>query len=313
MYLGLALALAALTLATAAPTDNLAVRLGYDQDTRLLIVHADDVGLSHGVNVATAEAASVGSVSSFSVMAPAPWLPEIAALCADNPDWDVGVHLALTAEWKGYRWSPVAPASDVASLLDDDGYMHRDVLAVALRAKPEEVELELRAQIERVLALGITPTHLDTHMGAVFARPEFFASYYRLGVEYGIPVMMPKPTARAITQAREEGYPIDDRYLDIVRDGPLPLIDELVTGVPNDDVEERAREYRDVIRGLSPGVTQIIVHLATDSAETRAITNAWRRRVSDYRIFTDPAMAAFLAEQNVRLIGWRDVAGLMPR
>lgn len=302
----------AIALATASPANNLAVRLGYDEDARLLIVHADDVGLSHGVNVATAEATTSGSVSSFSVMAPAPWLPEIAALCEDHPEWDVGVHLALTSEWKGYRWSPVAPVSDVPGLLDDDGYMHRDVLSVALRATPTEVERELRAQIDRVLALGIRPTHLDTHMGTVFARAEFFEIYYRLGVEYGVPVMMPKPTAPAIARAQDDGYPIDDRYLDIVRQGPLPLIDELVTGVPNAELDARTQDYQNVIRNLSPGVTQIIVHLATDAAETRAITNAWGRRYNDYRIFTDPAMADFLAEQDVKLIGWRDIQALIP-
>ncbi|MBT3266692.1 ChbG/HpnK family deacetylase [Candidatus Poribacteria bacterium] len=307
-HVGLTLAFA---LAAASSTMNLAERLGYDADTRLLIVHADDVGLSHGVNVATAEAVETGSVSSFSVMAPAPWLPEIAALCRDNPDWDVGVHLALTSEWKRYRWGSVASAADVPGLLDDDGYMYKDIVSVALRAKPEEVERELRAQIDRVIALGIDPTHLDTHMGAVYARPEFFEVYYRLGVEYGIPVMVSSPTGPAIARAQAEGYPIDDRYLDIVRNGPLPAIDELITGVANDELDARTQDYRDVIRGLPAGVTQIIVHLATDSAETRAITSAWRRRHNDYRIFTDPAMAQFLDEQNVKLVGWRDLHALI--
>ena len=120
------------------------------------------------------------------------------------------------------------------------------------------------------------------------------------------------PSASAIARAKSEGYPIDDRYLDIVRAGPLPLIDDLVTGVDNDELDARAQDYRDVIRDLPPGVTQLIIHLATDTPETRAITNAWRRRHNDFRIFTDPAMATFLDEQNVTLIAWRDIQALMP-
>jgi chitin disaccharide deacetylase len=308
MYLGLTLALA---VSTFAAPESLPARLGYAADARLLIIHADDAGLSHGVNVATAEAIETGSVSSFSVMAPSPWLPEIAALCRDNPHWDVGVHLALTSEWQGYRWLPVAGADAVPSLLDDDGYMHRDVPAVARDADAAEAEAELRAQIERVLALGIDITHLDTHMGAVFARADIFAAYYRLGEEYGIPVMVTQPTADAMTRAVEEGYPITDEYLDVIRRGRLPALDELVTGVEPDEVGARAEAYREVIRDLRPGVTQLIVHLATDSAESRAITNAWERRYNDYRIFTSPEMARFLDEQGVTLITWRDMGGLI--
>ena len=289
----------------------MAVRLGYAADARLLIVHADDVGLSHGVNVATAEAVENGSVSSFSAMAPSPWLPEMAALCRENPHWDAGVHLALTSEWKGYRWSPVAGAAAVPSLVDDHGYLHRDVASVAAEAVASEAAIELRAQIDRALALGMSVTHLDTHMGALYAREDLFEVYYRLGEEYGVPVMVTDPTADAMARAIEEGYPITDAYADIVRRGRLPALDELITGVEPVEVGARAEAYREVIRGLAPGVTQLIVHLATDSDESRAITNAWRARYNDYRIFTSPEMARFLDEQGVTLIAWRDLRRLV--
>jgi hypothetical protein len=138
-----------------------------------------------------------------------------------------------------------------------------------------------------------------------------FLAYYRLGEEYGIPVMVTTPTSAAIARAVAEGYPITDRYLDVIRQGSLPALDELVTGVDSAELDARAEEYRAVIRGLQPGVTQLIVHLATDSDESRAITNAWRRRFNDYRIFTDPEMARFLDEQGVTLITWRELRGLI--
>ena len=279
--------------------ESVATRLGYD------------VGLSHGVNVATAEAIETGSVSSFSVMAPSPWLPEIAAMCRDNPHWDVGVHLALTSEWKGCRWPPVAGAAVVPSLVDDEGYMHRDVMGVVRKAVAEEAAAELRAQVERVLALGIDITHLDTHMGAVYASAELFEAYYRLGEEYDVPVMVTTPTSAAVTRALAAGYPITDAYLDVIREGPLPALDDLILEVERSDLDGRAEDYREVIRALSPGVTQLIVHLATDSDESRAITNAWRQRVNDYRIFTSPGMAQFLQDEGVTLITWRDVRSLM--
>src|SRR5829696_2193151 len=141
---------------------SLAERLGYPRDAKLVIVHADDLGMSHSVNAATIKAFESGLVNSGSIMVPCPWLPEIAAYARANPQADLGLHLTLTSEWTNFRWSPVSPRDRVPSLLDKDGYFRLTESEAAKYADPKEVELEVRAQIERAKAAGIVPTHLDS-------------------------------------------------------------------------------------------------------------------------------------------------------
>ena len=144
-------------------------RLGYPKDTKLLIIHADDLGVSHAENMASIQAMEKGVVSSGSIMVPCAWLPEIAAYAKSHPNVCLGLHLTLNAEWKVYKWGPVTPHDQVSSLLDGNGYLNESVEAFLKTAKPDEVEKELRNQIERAKHLGIDPTYFDAHMGAAFS------------------------------------------------------------------------------------------------------------------------------------------------
>src|SRR5215216_5920765 len=134
---------------------TVAERLGYPRDAKLLIVHADDLGMAHSVNAATMKAFETGLVNSGSIMVPCPWLPEIAAYARANPQADLGLHLTLTSEWTSFRWGPVTSKDRVSSLLDKNGYFHLLETEAASHADPKEVELEIRAQIERARAFGI--------------------------------------------------------------------------------------------------------------------------------------------------------------
>jgi predicted glycoside hydrolase/deacetylase ChbG (UPF0249 family) len=169
---------------------NLAERLGYEADARLLIVHADDIGLARSVNIASAKAFESGAITSGSVMVPSPWFLDFAAYYEEHQPLDVGIHITLTAEWDYYKWGGISPAGEIPSLLDENGYFYSTVEEVGMHAEPAEVEREIRAQIERALALGIRPTHLDTHMGSVMATPELVQIYQKLGKEYNLPVLM---------------------------------------------------------------------------------------------------------------------------
>src|SRR5262244_2624228 len=144
-------------------TKTVAERLGYPSDTKLLIIHADDLAVAHSEDAASFEALDKGAVASASIIVPGPWLTEIADYAKTHPNADLGLHLALTSEWKTFRWGSVESKDKVPSLLDSAGALWPLTENVAKNVKPQEVEKEYRAQIERALALGIRPTHLDTH------------------------------------------------------------------------------------------------------------------------------------------------------
>jgi len=154
----------------AAPT--LAASIQAQQDSKVrLVIHADDLGVSHSTNAAALQMLEKGHVSSASVMMPCAWVAQVAEWCQTNPSADLGLHMTLTAEWKHMRWAPVADAAKVPGLLDPQGYMWPDVRSVAMKASAAEVETELRAQIAKAQRMGIKFTHLDTHMGTLYARP----------------------------------------------------------------------------------------------------------------------------------------------
>jgi len=285
---------------------TLTERLGYPRDAKLLIVHVDDLGMAHSVNVATIKAFESGLVTSGSIMVPCPWLPEIAAYARANPQADLGLHLTLTSEWTQFRWGPVAPRDRVASLLDNNGYFRLTETEAAKYADPKEVEMEIRAQIERAKALGIVPTHLDSHMGTLYQNKALFEIFLRVAREQKLPVRVAKAWFTRADFLPELLTPNDvfiDRVLDI-NPGVAP--------------QDWAAFYSDALRKLEPGVTEVVIHLAYDDAEMRGATSdhpawgaAWRQR--DFEFFTSDAFRKVLAENNIKLITWRELGKLIPK
>ena len=300
------LALLLLVASVRAQDRTLAERLGYQRDAKLVIVHADDLGMAHSVNLATTKAFESGLVNSGSIMVPCPWLAEIAAYARTNPQADLGLHLTLTSEWTQFRWGPVASRDRVASLLDPNGYFRLTETEAAQYADPKEVEVEIRAQIERAKALGIVPTHLDSHMGTLYQNKALFDVFLRVAREYKLPVRVAKSW---FTRADflPESLTAKDVYIDRVLD--------INPGVAPQDW---AKFYSDELRKLEPGVTEIVIHLAYDDAEMRGATSdhpnwgaAWRQR--DFEFFTSDAFRKVLQENNIKLITWREVGKLIPR
>jgi predicted glycoside hydrolase/deacetylase ChbG (UPF0249 family) len=287
---------------------SLAERLGYGATDRLLLIHADDFGMCHSVNAATAEALDAGIVTCASVMVPCPWMPEAAAYAREHPDADLGVHLTLTSEWRQYRWGPVSPHDEVSSLLDGDGYLPRSVREAVERADPAEVGRECHAQIERARAFGIAPTHADSHMGTLFTRP-FYPVYARAAKEAGAMPMLVRPTGHRAAEALALGIDPVSSTEALSREGFL-FLDHLNTGAGGDTLEERREGYYDAIRTLPPGVSEIIVHLSLDDPEIRAITNHWQARWHEFQIFTDPRTRELIDEEGIRLIGYRELSRL---
>src|SRR6266542_5954776 len=156
---------------------TLAEKLGYSKDAKLLILHADDFGLSHSEDSATFTAFERKGITSASIMVPCPWFPEVAAYAKQHPEFDWGIHSTFTSEWKNYKWDGVMSSNEIPGLVDKDGYMYASVEEFTKNAKPEDVEKELKAQIEKATSLGIKLTHIDNHMGSILASPEMIAVY----------------------------------------------------------------------------------------------------------------------------------------
>ena len=283
---------------------SVAERLGYPRDAKLLIIHADDLGMAHSVNAATIKAFESGLVNSGSIMVPCPWLSEIAAYARANPQADLGLHLTLTSEWTSFRWGPIMPNDKVKSLLDKDGYFRLTESEAAAQADPKEVELEITAQIERARALGIQPTHLDSHMGTLYQNKALFEVFLRVARNNKLPVRIAK-TWFARTDFLPATLNPNDVYID-------RILDINTTVAAND----WARFYADAIRKLEPGVTEIVVHLAYDDAEMRGATfnhpdwgAAWRQR--DFDFFTSDEFRKLLQENKIKLITWRELGKLI--
>src|SRR5215216_4092045 len=283
---------------------TIAERLGYPRDAKLLIVHADDLGMAHSVNAASIKAFETGLVGSGSIMVPCPWLPEIASYARSHPEADLGLHLTLTSEWNLFRWGPVLSKDRVPSLLNRDGYLYPTETEAASHADAREAEAEVRAQIERARAFGIQPTHLDSHMGTLYQNEALFEAFLRVARAQKLPVRVAKAWF-----AQADFLPSvlsqDDVYID-------RILDINPTVAPKD----WAKFYSDALRKLEPGVTEIVIHLAYDDSEMQGATSnhpdwgaAWRQR--DFEFFTSDAFRKLLQENQIKLITWRELGKLI--
>ena len=285
-------------------TKTLVERLGYPRDAKLLIVHADDLGAAHSINSASIKALESGLVSSASIMVPCPWLPEIAAYARAHPEIDFGLHLTLTSEWNLYRWGPVLGKELVPSLLDGNGYLYPLENEAAAHMDIKEAEAEIRAQIARARALGIQPTHLDSHMGTLYQGKALFEMLVRVARDNKLPFR--------VSQEWFSRAPFMPSLL-----GPdIVVLDRTISIEPNVAAEDWAKFYTNEIKNLRPGVTDMIVHLAFADEEMKGVTFGhpnwgaeWRQR--DFDFVTSDTFRKVLKENNVKLITWREIGKLV--
>jgi predicted glycoside hydrolase/deacetylase ChbG (UPF0249 family) len=290
---------------------TLAEQLGFSATDRIAVVHADDIGMCHAANVGAFDALANGVVSCGSIMVPCPWFREAADLARANPGLDLGVHLTLNAEWPHYRWGPVAGRDRVPSLLDAEGYLPRTQLEVLRKAKPEHVEIELRAQIEMALAAGIDVTHLDSHMGTVLLDP-FVDVYAKLGREYRLPVFAAHPDSDVL-----EGSGLK-AFAHMLRKGTesataagMPILD-CVDPLSLDFADgEGDRHTSKRLSRLRPGITYLIIHPAQDGEELRAISPDAHARAFEHQFYGSAKGRERFATEGIRTIGMRPLRDLM--
>ena len=278
-------------------------KLGHPRSARLLVIHADDLGMAHSVNKASFAAVESRAVSSASILVPCPWFADVAIWAKGQPSADLGIHLALNSEWSTLRWGPLLGAEGVPSLVDAAGFLPLETRAVAERAKAVEAERELRAQVAKARAAGLRLSHLDTHMGAVATTPDLLAVYTRLGRELGLPVL----NERQAIREQKIDFPDDEILIDRVLG--------LGTTVAEN---EWLPAYKKILAPLPPGVYELIVHLALDDEEMRAATvghvdfgAAWRQH--DFDLVRNPEFRRFLEEQGFVVVSWTDLARALPK
>jgi hypothetical protein len=286
-----------------AQTKTVAERLGYPADAKLLLIHADDLAIAHSEDAASFEALDKGAATSASIIVPGPWLTEVADYAKVHPDADLGLHLALTSEWKTFRWGSVESKDKVPSLLDPADALWPLTELAAKNSKPQEAEQEFRAQIKQAMAMGIHPTHLDSHMGSAFATPELFAAYVKVAHEFHLPFL-----AVRVNDARAN-------LLSLLNEKDV-LLDSVVIANPSVRSDQWKEFYLNAIKNMKPGLTEIIVHLGHDDSELQAVTvdhpdygSAWRQR--DFDVVSSPEIKKALQDNHIVLIHWKDLQKLV--
>ena len=281
-------------------------KLGFLSDDRVVIFHADDVGMCQASVSAFQQLIEQGALTSGATMVPCPWFPSVASYCRQCPEVDLGVHLTFTSEWESYRWRPLSTCDPESGLVDHEGYFFATTDEVQKNAVPYYVQTEVMSQINRAVAGGIDISHIDMHMGAML-HPTFLPSYLQAGRTQRIPMLAyrmseeqlskwnnPQLAAKIkqiIGELEEQGFPIIDHFYQTDLHKP----------------DTRIEEIRQVLKSLPPGLTHFIIHPAHDTAELRAITPDWAGRVADYKALVRDEFLECLKEFNIRTIGYREL------
>jgi hypothetical protein len=303
-------------------------RLGFSDTDRVAIIHADDVGMCQAGLDAFAELWDFGLLSSGAVMVPCPWALKAAEFARAHPQVDLGVHSTLTSEWRYYRWGPISTRDPQSGMIDDEGYFYCREHYVAERADPDCVRVEIEAQVQRAVAMGITPTHMDTHMGSL-ANLRLLPTYLKVAIAHRLPPMVFRMDVEELTAARQ----VDEQTARMaafvfrtLEEMGLPLMDSLAS-LELDQPENRLEQAKAAFAALKPGVTHFYLHPAKDTPELRQITYLhpwetapaerlanpdWPARVGDYEILKSEELRRHIRDLGIQVIGYRALQQLMP-
>lgn len=299
-----------------------AEKLGYPKGKKVVILHVDDVGMSWESNQGAIGSMNNGVATSCSMMMPCPWIPGYFKFLKSNPNTDAGLHLTLTSEWKDYRWGPLSGKKLVPGLVDAEGAMWSSVEDVVKHASADEVEMEIKAQIERSRTMGFEPTHLDSHMGTLFASPAFLERYIKAGIEYGIPVMFPGGHNTMIAKQMGPTF-IDPKIISMIANklwtSGLPVLDDLHNTsyslgsldpsktTPQILKETKTAFYINALKEIKPGITYIIMHCTIGDPHFEKISDSGKIREADYLAMTNPALKTFIQKEGIILTTMREL------
>lgn len=283
--------------------ENLNELLGFNKKDKLLIIHADDLGLSHSVNELSLKALDSNYVNSASIMMPTPNVEEVVMHLKKNPNLDIGLHLTVTSEWENYKWDGISPKNSIPSMIDDKGNFYEKKKNFIKNAKPEEVRIELQSQIDYAKSLGIIPSHIDSHEGALFFSPEIFKVYLEVAEKNNIPAFVP----RVLSPHFDKNFSKPNK---------LVIVEKLYMADKSIEFKNWESYYHSIIKELKPGLNEIIVHLGIDNEELQEITSnripfgsKWRNL--DYEIVSSSKFRSLLKENDIKLVNWTDIKNII--
>ena len=281
--------------------------LGFSPGDRVVVVHADDIGMCHATVPAIAELMASSVVTSASVMVPCPWFFEAMEWHRRNPEFGLGVHLTLTSEWKHYRWGPVSTRVALTGLLDSQGCFHGTVAAVRKQADRKAVRDEMGRQVELAERAGLHPTHIDNHMYVAMCN-EFHQAYLEVACEREIPAFMTRVHGGSPDQ---QGW-FRRRASDWLDRGQ-PVFDHLRVVTRTADVANHDVFVRQVFDHLPAGLSCVLLHPAIDTPEIRRITGDWQGRVADFEVFRQPSLREHIRRVGIHLISYQPLREAMRR
>jgi hypothetical protein len=277
-----------------ASAETWAERLGYPADRKVIVLHANEMGMCYETSAAGIKLLDGSVVRSAAAMVPAPWFNEFALWCQAHPDADVGLELTLNSELPTYRWQPTASGGTVPSLVDSEGFLWQTPVQTMVNGSSVDVERELHAQITRARIAGVRPTHLTTHLGTLVTRPDLIAVYLRVARDEWIPAMIVELTPEMVQRFEREGF-------------PLPDVDDLHFVRDAESYEAKKKDFLEMLAQLSPGITQIAFHPAVESDALKQITPGWQQRVWNAQLMEDPEVVQALESKDVVLTDWREI------
>ena len=290
---------------------------------KYLIINADDFGMCHSANLAVYDLFQKGAITSATIMTPCGWAKEAGVWSAQHPEFATGVHLTFTSEWGNYRWSPIAQGN-TSSLRDSEDFMYHESDEFEENSDIDEVETEIRAQIERFRSFGVQPSHLDNHMGSLYGietgRFELLNLTLDIAGEYGLPFRFPGVFVPEMFKNDTLEVKIDieliskvfDKVVAYAKGMGVAMPDFLIPGEwngPQDESYENFKEYiYELYRSFPEGVTETYIHPALESDELKAISGCWHRRVWEHKLFSDPQTLQHIEACGIKLINYRDLA-----
>ncbi|WP_457559437.1 polysaccharide deacetylase family protein [Candidatus Harpocratesius sp.] len=285
-------------------------KLGFSQTDKVVILHLDDLGISHSANQAVIDIFNQNRIQSGSIIANSPWMPEIVQLIKkinQKIPLDIGAHLTFTSEYKNFRWRPITTNNPESGLVDASGFLWQNLKEAIANVKLENGEFEMRAQIDAIQKLGIKLTHMDTHMFSA-CHPKFLPVLIKLAKDYKIPAIIPYMSKQMFEYMGLDGDIAQyHSQLSILQEQGYPII-ESFKFASLQSVKNKLRAYRSLLKSIQPGLTHIFFHPAIYNDEMNGITSDTAvGRFQDYEVLMNHEFYKLLEKYGIQIYTYREM------